>query len=243
VQKHSFHYCRHSLGQENRSVTPATKSIPSQTLHHGSHITHPLARPPSHTPYESSLANLSHRVGVIFFLIAAILLLITTISAPVIGDIAILKIDLANKTNIRHSAITYGTFGHCALDVPPIDTDQDYCSKKTIGYQAASIATDADGTTFGTASHDSIDGLTNTMVLHPIACGVAFLAFLISIGAGVIGSLIGSLVGALAWVLTLVAMAIDFSIFGVRDSDPSLLPSYQPSPHNQTNSANHDPPL
>jgi hypothetical protein len=32
-----------------------------------------------------------HWVGVAFLLIAAVLLLITTISAPVIGDIAILK--------------------------------------------------------------------------------------------------------------------------------------------------------
>ena len=99
--------------------------------------------------------------------------------------------------------------------MPPIDTDQDYCSKKTVGYQAASIATDADGTSFSLAAHDSVDGLTNAMILHPIACAVAFIAFLLSIGAGVVGSLLGSLVGALAWVITLVAMAIDFSIFGV----------------------------
>jgi len=58
---------------------------------------------------------------VAFFFIAAILLLITTISAPVIRDIAILKVDLRNQTHIRHGSITFGTFGHCALDVPPVE--------------------------------------------------------------------------------------------------------------------------
>jgi len=53
------------------------------------------------------------------------------------------------------------------------------------------------------------------MVLHPIACALAFIAFLASCGAGVIGSLIGASIAALAWILTLVVMVIDFSIFGV----------------------------
>ncbi len=56
----------------------------------------------------------------ISLLIAAILLLVTTISAPVVGDLSILKVMLTNKTDIRHSSVTFGTFGHCILDVPPI---------------------------------------------------------------------------------------------------------------------------
>jgi hypothetical protein len=38
----------------------------------------------------------------------------------VIGDIAILKVTLTNKTDIRHSSVTFGTFGHCVLDVAPV---------------------------------------------------------------------------------------------------------------------------
>ena len=53
------------------------------------------------------------------------------------------------------------------------------------------------------------------MILHPIACFLAFVAFLVSCGAGVLGSLMGALIAAIAWILTLVVMAIDFSIFGV----------------------------
>ncbi|KAK4695065.1 hypothetical protein P7C71_g2616, partial [Lecanoromycetidae sp. Uapishka_2] len=156
-----------------------------------------------------------HWVGVIFLFIAAILLLVTTISAPVIGDIAILKVMLTNKTDIRHSSVTFGTFGHCVLDVAPIQTDQDYCYPKVIGYKPADIISAIDGTEFSKAASDSVDSLTNAMILHPIACAIAFIAFAFSCGAGVVGSLLGALVAALAWVLTLVVMAIDFSLFGV----------------------------
>jgi hypothetical protein len=61
-----------------------------------------------------------NRIGVAFIFIASILLLVTTISSPVIGDIAILKVMLTNFTDIRHSSVTFGAFGHCILDVPPI---------------------------------------------------------------------------------------------------------------------------
>jgi hypothetical protein len=61
-----------------------------------------------------------HHVGTFLLFVAAILLLVTTISAPVIGDIAILKVMLTNKTDIRNSSVTFGTFGHCVLDVPPV---------------------------------------------------------------------------------------------------------------------------
>lgn len=37
-----------------------------------------------------------------------------------ISDIAILKVTLTNKTDIRHSSVTFGTFGHCVLDVAPV---------------------------------------------------------------------------------------------------------------------------
>jgi hypothetical protein len=61
-----------------------------------------------------------HWIGVAFVFIAAILLLITSISSPVIGDIGILKVTLTNQSDIRHSSVTFGTFGHCVLDVAPV---------------------------------------------------------------------------------------------------------------------------
>jgi hypothetical protein len=54
------------------------------------------------------------------------------------------------------------------------------------------------------------------MILHPIASGLAFIAFLMSAGAGFLGSLLGSGLALVAWLVTLVIMAIDLAIFGVR---------------------------
>ena len=65
--------------------------------------------------------GLFHHVGTLLLFLSAVLLLITTISAPVIGDIAILKVMLTNKSDIRNSSVTFGTFGHCVLDVAPVE--------------------------------------------------------------------------------------------------------------------------
>jgi hypothetical protein len=62
-----------------------------------------------------------HHFGTFLLFASAILLLITTISAPVIGDIAILKVMLTNRSDFRNSSVTFGTFGHCVLDVAPIE--------------------------------------------------------------------------------------------------------------------------
>jgi hypothetical protein len=61
-----------------------------------------------------------HHVGTFLLFAAAVLLLVTTISAPVFGDIAILKVMLTNFSEIRNSSVTFGTFGHCVLDVAPV---------------------------------------------------------------------------------------------------------------------------
>lgn len=98
----------------------------------------------------------------------------------------------------------------------PSRTDQDYCFPRHVGYKPADIMSSIDGTPFSKAASDTVDGLTRVMILHPIACAVAFIAFALSCGAGVVGSLLGALVAALAWILTLVVMAVDFSLFGVR---------------------------
>lgn len=79
-----------------------------------------------------------------------------------------------------------------------------------------------DHTTFSSASSDSADALTNAFVLHPVACGLAFIAGLVALG-GAIGGLIGTLIAAVAWIITLVVMAIDFAAFGVSTASILIL--------------------
>lgn len=63
--------------------------------------------------------GLFHHVGTLFLFAAAILLLITTISAPIVNDISLLEVTLTNSSALRHSSVTFGTFGYCVLDVAP----------------------------------------------------------------------------------------------------------------------------
>lgn len=156
-----------------------------------------------------------HHFGTFLLFASAILLLITTISAPVIGDIAILKVMLTNKTDLRNSSVTFGTFGHCVLDVAPVQTDQDYCYPKHIGYNPADIMAEIDKTTFSTTSEDTSKALTRVMILHPIACGLAFIAFLFALGAGFCGALMAAVVAGITWVITLVVLVTDFVLFDI----------------------------
>lgn len=72
-----------------------------------------------------------------------------------------------------------------------------------------------DQVSYGTASIDTSKALTRVMILHPVACGLAFIAFLLALGAGVIGALMASLISAITFIVTIVAMACDFVAFGI----------------------------
>lgn len=53
------------------------------------------------------------------------------------------------------------------------------------------------------------------MVLHPVACGLAFIAFFAAIGSSIIGSLIASALAFLAWLVALVVTVTDFVAWGI----------------------------
>jgi hypothetical protein len=100
-------------------------------------------------------------------------------------------------------------------------SDQDYCYPKAIGYKPAEIMASIDGGSFSVVGTHVADDLTNAFILHPIACGLAFIAALFALG-GAIGSLVGTLVAVVAWIITLVVMVFDFVAFGVRWLMPKL---------------------
>jgi len=157
-----------------------------------------------------------HHVGTFLLFASAILLLITTISSPVVNDIAIFKVKLGGDSA---GSVTFGTFGYCVRDVASSDGNEhsgkDSCTGKHIGYNPAAVMSVLDGTNFNTAKTDTTKALTRVMILHPIVCGMAFIAFLLALGSGVCGALLASLMAALTWVLTLVVMATDFVLFGI----------------------------
>lgn len=94
-------------------------------------------------------------------------------------------------------------------------TDQDYCSGVHIGYNPADIMSEIDKTTFNTASTDTTKALTRVMVLHPVAAGLAFIAFLLALGAGICGALLSAFVSLLTLIVVVVVLACDFVLFGI----------------------------
>lgn len=89
-----------------------------------------------------------------------------------------------------------------------------------IGYDAVGVLTSIDNSQFSDIQRNSVNNLTKAMTLHPISAGLAFIAFLVSAGAGFLGSILASGVAFVVWIVTLVIMAIDLSIFGVRALHP-----------------------
>ncbi|KAI1451626.1 pali-domain-containing protein [Annulohypoxylon moriforme] len=165
-----------------------------------------------------------HHIGTFLLFAATVLLIITDISAPVVNSISMLKIDLNgdssssfNNNNNRNPSITFGTFGYCVRDT--LASGQDFCSQSEVGYDPVSIVEEnVNGLSFSDATTDSSKALTRVMILHPIATGLAFIAFLFAAGAGVVGSFLASLVSLLTFVVTLVALVCDFVAFGIIKS-------------------------
>jgi len=72
-----------------------------------------------------------------------------------------------------------------------------------------------DGTVFNTASTDTSKALTRVMILHPIATGLAFIAFLLALGSGICGAVLAAITSAITFIIVVVALACDFTLFGI----------------------------
>ncbi|KAL7622748.1 hypothetical protein AAE478_006426 [Parahypoxylon ruwenzoriense] len=160
-----------------------------------------------------------HHIGTFLLFAATVLLIITDISAPVVNSISILRIDLGNRgTSLnRHPSVTFGSFGYCVRDT--LASGQDFCTRSQVGYDPTEVIEETvRGVDFSDAAADTARALTHVMVLHPIATGLAFISFLLALGAGVVGSFLASLCALLTFLVTLVALICDFVAFAVVKS-------------------------
>lgn len=159
-----------------------------------------------------------HYFGTFFLLVATALLIVASISAPVVNHISLLNADIGGMYDIR-----YGSFGWCIRNS---DSGDEACSNSHIGYNTL-IPLQQLGSSDIDMSNirgNTINGLTNVMILHPVAAGLCFVAFLLALGTNMIGSFIASMISALAFIVTLVAMVCDFVAFSllrnrIRDAD------------------------
>ncbi|KAK1964532.1 pH-response regulator [Colletotrichum eremochloae] len=147
-----------------------------------------------------------HHFGSFLLLAATVLLVVTSISAPVVHNLSLLTVKLGQSSAGRE--ITFGTFGWCVIGGSADGSDQ--CSRSSIGYSPADIIGEADATQYSSWSSDAAEALTRVMILHPIAAGVSFIAFVLSAGAGMFGSLFAALVSGIAFLITVVALICDW---------------------------------
>src|SRR5262245_61687032 len=90
-------------------------------------------------------------------------------------------------------------------------SDQDDCSAVAIGYDIAGIIA---ATTNKPYTSSTLQHLSHSLILHPIATGVTFIALVIAASSHCIGFLFASALAGIAWLITLVVIAVDFSLFG-----------------------------
>ncbi|ORY23276.1 SUR7/PalI family-domain-containing protein [Naematelia encephala] len=140
--------------------------------------------------------------GTFLLFAATILLLVATISAPVVDKIAFLDINSGAETT------SFGVFGYCLR--PSSGADQ--CTGSHVGYDITTVT----GTiTSHSWVNKSIHGLTKALILHPIACGLSFIAFIVALLSSQIGFLFASFLAFLAFLVSLASMAIDFALFTI----------------------------
>ncbi|OWO98885.1 hypothetical protein B2J93_5344 [Marssonina coronariae] len=141
-------------------------------------------------------------------LTAAIMLMFSTISAPIINDIAMLEVKLTNGSYVK-----FGTFGHCVTGTAPIIKDKDVCSGRSFGYSPLLILSQVAGTSYDSDVEKTVQRLTRSMVLHPVGCGVSTVAFITAIGSAYFGNVLPSLLSVASCLLSLAAVACDFTAF------------------------------
>ncbi|QLI70598.1 pH-response regulator protein palI/prr-5 [Metarhizium brunneum] len=155
-----------------------------------------------------------HHIGTFLLFVSFVLLIVVDITAPVINNLSIMKVDLG-RNRAGADQVTFGTFGYCLRGID----DSDECTHSRIGYDPANLMNRLDGTDFGDASATTAKGLTRVMVLHPVATGLCFIACLLCIFTGTVGSFLASLVSLITFVVTLVAMVCDFVTFSIIKHD------------------------
>ncbi|OAA46081.1 Actin cortical patch SUR7/pH-response regulator PalI [Metarhizium rileyi] len=155
-----------------------------------------------------------HHIGTFLLFVSFVLLVVVNITAPVVNHLSMMKVDLGRNAADANQ-VTFGTFGYCIRDID----DSDECTRSKIGYDPAYLMRRLDGSDFGDASASTAKGLTRVMVLHPIAAGLSFIAFLLCIFTGTVGAFLAALVSMITFIITLVAMVCDFVAFSIIKHD------------------------
>jgi len=163
----------------------------------------------------------------VLLFLAFLLLLLVSLSVPITKTIYLFEL-LANvRSGVINSSVSgnvkFGVWGYCfsGVDVSVLGSQHDTaaeCSKAKLGYTFDQ--------TIGSALHVSgfenliSRTLTAVLVLNPVACGLTFLAFIISLAlirhgysnSPRVASLFTLVVGTLAGLITTIILLIDIGL-------------------------------
>ncbi|BGP37412.1 hypothetical protein JCM10450v2_001322 [Rhodotorula kratochvilovae] len=152
-----------------------------------------------------------HHFGTFLLFAATILLLVSSITSPVINDMPIARATMNVGSNPIKA--NFGVFGYCLTQ----DGASDQCTSTQVGYQlpSALISLAESAGVLSDTEQTAINAVTSALILHPIACGVSFFAFLIAACSDRLGFICASLIATLAAALALVAMILDLVLVAV----------------------------
>lgn len=144
-----------------------------------------------------------HHIASGLLFLAFVMILVTCISAPVIHQLGLLKVE-NSQDHAGPTTIYFGTLGYCTKT--PTTTS---CTRHGIGYSPLAYLASFDKTAYPAAAVTAASGLTRTMVFHPIACAILVCAFLLGFGADTCGSLLAAAAALLAFLVAGLALACD----------------------------------
>ncbi|KAF8335976.1 actin cortical patch SUR7/pH-response regulator pali [Cantharellus anzutake] len=143
-------------------------------------------------------------VGTFFLFVSFVLLVFVSVSAPVWHTLGFMKVSgLAGHSS--GARLVLGVYGYCITAA-----GSDSCSKVSVGYPIGDVLNSIGGTT----AH-RLHNLTGALILHPIAAGITFIALLTALGAHTVGFLCASFIALIAWIATVLALILDFVMFGI----------------------------
>ncbi|CAE6520624.1 unnamed protein product [Rhizoctonia solani] len=152
-----------------------------------------------------------------------LLLLLVSLSIPIIKTISILNLAANLQAGFANTGVSggvkFGLWGYCVSEISASvigvsQTRPGYCSRTRLGY-------DIDSQLLQSLGLDNLDnlisrGLTLVLVLHPIACGLAFLALLFALmllcRPARLASAMALVFSVLAAILATIAFAIDVAL-------------------------------
>jgi len=152
-----------------------------------------------------------------------ILLLLVSLSVPIIKTISLLNIAANIRAGVTNTGVSgglkFGLWGYCVSDITASvigisQTRNGYCSRSKLGYSV-------DNQILDTVGLDNLNdiisrGLTFVLVLHPIACGLAFLALIFALmllfRPARLASAMALVFSVLAAIVATVAFAIDIAL-------------------------------